>query len=113
MSASATVFSNKTKKYVSSVEIAGEREKNMKPCALTIYFCNSGENLWNIAKHYSTTVDAIMAENSIEKDVFENGKINAYSDKKIVASYSVDDFSRRPGAVFRKLHSQVITSNNS
>ena len=45
--------------------------------------------------------------------VFENGKINAYSDKKIIASYSVDDFSRRPGAVFRKLQSQVITSNNS
>ena len=45
--------------------------------------------------------------------VFENGKINAYADKKIIASYSVDDFSRRPGAVFRKLQSQVISSNNS
>ncbi len=75
MAAGATVFSNNPQKYVSSVEIAGEREKNMKPCALTIYFCNSGENLWNIAKRYSTTVDAIMVENSIEKDVLESGKM--------------------------------------
>ena len=44
--------------------------------------------------------------------VFENGKINVYTDKKIIASYSVDDFSRRPGAVFRKLQSQVISSNS-
>ncbi len=75
MSVNATVFSNKMKKYISSVEIESEHTKNSKPCALTIYFCNSGENLWNIAKHYSTTVDAIMQENSIENDTVENGRM--------------------------------------
>ena len=40
--------------------------------------------------------------------VFENGKINAYADKKIIASYSVDDFSRKPGAVFRKMHNLLV-----
>ena len=39
--------------------------------------------------------------------VFENGKINVYQDKRITASYSVDDFSRKPGAVFRNLHNSI------
>lgn len=75
MAVNATVFSSKTKKYISAVEICGEQTKNAKPCALTIYFCNSGESLWNIAKRYSTTVDAIMLENSIESDVVESGRM--------------------------------------
>ena len=75
MAVNATVFSSKMKKYISSVEISGEQTKNEKPCALTIYFCNSGESLWNIAKRYSTTVDAIMLENSIENDVVESGRM--------------------------------------
>lgn len=67
----ATVFSCKTKKYISAVEILYEHAKNEKPCALTIYFCNSGESLWSIAKRYATTVDAIMLENSIDSDTVD------------------------------------------
>ena len=64
----AVVFSSETKKYVSTIEVAGEQSKKERACALTIYFSDKGECLWDIAKRYSTTVDAIMLENSIESD---------------------------------------------
>ena len=40
--------------------------------------------------------------------VFEDGKINAYKNHRIVSSYSVNDFSRRPGAIFNLLRSDIL-----
>ncbi|MEF9852767.1 MAG: DUF3794 domain-containing protein [Hydrogenoanaerobacterium sp.] len=39
--------------------------------ALTIYFAQQGECVWDIAKHYHTSVAAVMEENSIEKENLE------------------------------------------
>ena len=75
ISVKATVFSCKTKKFISEIEILSEHPENNRPCALTIYFCNSGESVWNIAKHYATTADAIMLENSLESDAVEKGRM--------------------------------------
>ena len=36
--------------------------------ALTIYFAQQGECVWDIAKHYHTSVAAVIGENSIEKE---------------------------------------------
>lgn len=38
---------------------------------LTVYFASSGEELWNIARRYNTTVSAIMDENGITCDTLE------------------------------------------
>lgn len=70
---SGIVLSSSICKYVGSIELSGENDKREKPCALTIYFCEKGESLWNIARRYGTTVDAIMQENNIDCDVTENG----------------------------------------
>lgn len=58
------------KKYISSIELLNENKKKDN-CALTICFCDKGENLWNIARKYNTTVEAVRAENDIECDVVE------------------------------------------
>lgn len=42
--------------------------KEKKYSALTIYFCDDGEILWNIARKYNTTVDAIKLENDIKEN---------------------------------------------
>ena len=39
------------------------------PCALTIYFCDENESVWNIAKKYNTTVEAIMNENELDCEI--------------------------------------------
>ena len=42
------------------------RENN---AALTIYYAQKSESLWDIARHYRTSVDAIRAENEMDTDV--------------------------------------------
>lgn len=69
--ANGIVLSCSIKKYISSIEISEENKKTDKPCALTIYFCEKGESLWNIARRYNTTVDAIMQENDMNYDTVE------------------------------------------
>ncbi len=41
------------------------------PCALTVYFCDENESVWDIAKKYNTTVAAIMEENELDCDIIE------------------------------------------
>ena len=40
--------------------------------ALGIYYADAGENLWNIAREYRTSVDTIKKENNVSGDVMEN-----------------------------------------
>lgn len=41
-------------------------------CALKLYFSESGENLWDIAKRYHSSAKLIMDENDIEDEVISN-----------------------------------------
>lgn len=41
-------------------------------CALKLYFCESGEKLWDIAKRFHSSVKLIMDENDIEDEVFSD-----------------------------------------
>jgi hypothetical protein len=43
-----------------------------KSAALSIYFADAGENLWNIARVYCTSVDAIKLENDLTGEFVEN-----------------------------------------
>lgn len=67
---SANVFA---KEYISLVSNISESEGNECKCddgaALIIYFALSGESVWDIARHYNTTVSAIMSENDITDEV--------------------------------------------
>lgn len=73
MKARGIVLSCCVRKYISDitlVENTGDKEAN---CALTIYYSDCGESVWDIAKRYHTTVDAIKNENDISSDRVENG----------------------------------------
>lgn len=37
-------------------------------CVLTVYFCDENESIWDIAKKYNTTVEAIINENELESE---------------------------------------------
>ena len=43
------------------------KEKDTK-AALTIYFAKAGEDVWDIARRYYTSVEAVKNENDITED---------------------------------------------
>lgn len=44
-------------------------------CALTLYFAEKGESLWDIAKEYNTKQQSIYDENSLEQDILDSAKM--------------------------------------
>ena len=63
------VFSSSLKKYVSDIVIGNESAKKKNNCALTVYYCDKGESVWNIARRYNTTVEAVMNENDLTDEL--------------------------------------------
>ena len=64
------ISSSESIRVLKDLKIIAEK-KNAEDAALTLYFCSKGEELWDIAKKYNTTKEAISAENSISGDVTE------------------------------------------
>ena len=64
------VSGSESLRVLKNMKIFSEK-KNNDDTALTLYFCTKDEDLWDIAKKYNTTKDAIQAENSISGDVTE------------------------------------------
>lgn len=71
MKTSGVVLSNGIKKYISEITLNPDIGNQCEPCALTIYFGETGEKIWDIAKRYRTTADAIKNENEISGDCIE------------------------------------------
>lgn len=67
----ATVSKRNTAEILTDIS-CDKTPKEKKCSALTIYFTEDGEILWDIARKYNTTVDAIKAENEIK----ENSPLN-------------------------------------
>ena len=59
------IFSENEKLIITDLTINKDKPKTIKTASLTVYFCEKGEQLWNIAERYNTTVDAIMRENKM------------------------------------------------
>ena len=70
---SSTVFENKFYKSVNEAYADEERPRiKDSTAALTLYYADSGESIWNIADAYCTSVDAIKAENDLDVDVLDS-----------------------------------------
>ncbi len=56
------------------VSLSADEEKTLKhdDCALTLYFADKGESVWDIAKAYSTKQNLLIAENGLKEDVLEH-----------------------------------------
>ena len=64
-----TIIKQKTtKEIITQIQIDDEHTKSINnKSALTIYFATKGENVWDIAKKYSTIPQSIMDENDLEQ----------------------------------------------
>lgn len=70
------VFAEKEKHIATDLMINKDKAKTIKTAALTVYFADSGEALWDIAEKYNTTVEAVMRENHLtESSVKEKCKL--------------------------------------
>ena len=61
-----------------TVLIESIEESADAPCvklpSMIIYFVQDGDTLWDIAKRFKTTPDAIISNNGSEKDLLKSGK---------------------------------------
>jgi LysM repeat protein len=54
---------------ITDIEVNESAPKATTAAALTIYFTDPGESVWEIARKYNTTVAAILSENKLSGDV--------------------------------------------
>ncbi len=72
LSLSVVVYEMRNISFVSEISAKEEIEKDKEDqVALTIYYAEPGESVWNIARTYNTSVDAIKKENDLTNDVLE------------------------------------------
>lgn len=48
---------------------AGKPKERCRDASLIIYYAGAGEDIWEIAKHYNTSLQAVMEENGLEQPV--------------------------------------------
>lgn len=70
-SVSGKIYCCFDKKVLRSLTVCEDKPKKEKGAALTLYFAEVGERLWDIAREHGTTVDIIMQENGLKKDTVE------------------------------------------
>lgn len=69
----ACIYAQNSCKAISGVTADESRPKvKDMSAALTIYYADAGESLWNIARAYCTSIDAIKNENDLTEDQIEN-----------------------------------------
>ncbi len=66
-----TIIKRNTTEILTDISCDESKPKDKKYLALTIYFCDDGELVWNIARKYNTTVDAIKTENDIDENIIK------------------------------------------
>lgn len=65
---SGCVFDCTKHRLVSSMACSGDAAKKERSAALTVYFADEGEEIWDIARRYNTTVEAVEQENGMSAD---------------------------------------------
>ena len=70
ISIKATVSSIDNFKVIDDIS-ADEENIRSKDASLTIYYADKGESIWDIARSYCTSVDAIKLENDLSEDVLQ------------------------------------------
>ena len=67
-----SVYESTTRRCITSANALEDRmRKKDSTAALTLYYADEGESLWNIAQLYCTSVEAIQLENNITDDVIQ------------------------------------------
>ncbi|MGN1202050.1 MAG: SPOCS domain-containing protein [Eubacterium sp.] len=67
----AYLYRVKNINYLTDIEASGEKN-NLNLPELTLYFANKNEDIWDIAKTFSTDMSLIMEENNLSSQIIEN-----------------------------------------
>lgn len=73
LSYKALKFNKSSIKAISGIKNNGAIAKESP--ALTVYFADSGEELWSIAKQFRTSVELIKKENELSKEIIDSKRI--------------------------------------
>ena len=74
ISVTGTIFEERVIETVTDIK-ACDTQDTRKRYAITIYFPETEESLWSIARRYNTTVNAIAEENGLQGETTDNLKI--------------------------------------
>lgn len=58
-------------KFITSITVDEEHPKNFESSALTIYFASENETVWDIARKFNSTQEAIFMENNLADEVIK------------------------------------------
>lgn len=67
----AYLYTVKNVDYVTDIEVSGEKQ-NINVPELTLYFADKNEDIWDIAKKFSTDMALIMEENNLSSHIIDN-----------------------------------------
>lgn len=71
---SAYLYTDRSVNYITDIDVSDEKISSNAP-QLTLYFANQNEEVWEIAKKFSTSVSLITEENSLTSDVIDGKRI--------------------------------------
>ena len=60
---------------VTDIMVDESRPNPERNAALTIFFGRKGESVWNIARQYSTSMEAVMEENALADEILEENRM--------------------------------------
>ena len=58
---------NECTRVVTDAEVFEDQPLAAGGCALTLYFADEGENLWNISKAHNTRLEPLLRENNLDE----------------------------------------------
>ena len=73
----ASLSASAAKQMISDISVFSDKPKQRsRDCAIKLCFCSEREDIWDIAKRYSTSISAIMEENELTDDsAAQNGML--------------------------------------
>ena len=72
LTASGTLYENCPARLLTGLNLDTEKPVQSSGAAIRLLYANPGENLWDIAKRYRTSLPAIIEENGLEGETIES-----------------------------------------
>lgn len=71
---SADVIEQILQRVVTEAQLGEEKQRRHSASSIIVYFASDGERLWDVARRYSTSPDAVASVNSLTGDIIPTGK---------------------------------------
>lgn len=69
------VFSNSKYNVIENIEVDEQAQRTCFGSKIVLYYADRGENLWDIAKKYHTSVDVIKRDNTLDDSIVNESKM--------------------------------------